>query len=270
MPLDQVILSFAGIGAELALVGVLFARRVYKTFPIFCACITWGLCTDLGYAAVAHFYPPVGNFYPVEYFRVFLVGMTIESLLEFGVLVELSWSILRPVRSSLPRGAIVVVALVIGVVCALIWPFTRSVTFGSYGPESRLLIHLEQTFAIMRVLFFLVLAGCSQLLSIGWRDRELQIATGLGFYSLISVAVSIIQAGQTWGPLYVHLNQIAAVSYLCSVVYWVFSFAAKEAARREFTPQMESFLLAVAGSARSTRVSLTESQTQRRRKSDDQ
>ncbi len=122
----------------------------------------------------------------------------------------------------------------------------------------------------MRVLFFLVLAACSQLLSISWRDRELQIATGLGFYSLVSIAVSIVQAGQTVGPLYIHLNEIVGASYLCSLLYWTFSFATKVAPRREFTPQMEGFLLAVAGAARSTRVSLTEARAQKGRKADDQ
>jgi len=35
------------------------------------------------------------------------------------------------------------------------------------------------------------------------------------------------------------------------------SFAQKEAERREFSPQMQGLLLAVAGSARSTRIALT-------------
>jgi hypothetical protein len=43
------------------------------------------------------------------------------------------------------------------------------------------------------------------------------------------------------------------------MAYWVFSFAQQEAERREFTPQMQSFLMAVAGSARATRLTLTES-----------
>ena len=247
---------------ELAIIALLLRRGAYKMFPIFSACIAWGLCTDVGYYAALHFYP-------AGYFRIYLVGMTIESLLEFAVLVELSWSVLRPLRSALPRGVIAVIALALGAICAAIWPFAQSSSFIHYGPESRLLIHLLQTFAIMRVLFFLVLAGCSQLLSISWRDRELQIATGLGFYSLVSVVVSILQAGETVGPLYVHLNQILAVSYVCSLIYWAFSFATKEAPRREFTPQMQGFLLAVAGAARSTRVSLTEARAQKRRKADD-
>jgi hypothetical protein len=42
-------------------------------------------------------------------------------------------------------------------------------------------------------------------------------------------------------------------------MYWAFSFAAKEAERREFTPQMQSFLLALAGTARTARVTFVDS-----------
>ena len=127
-------------------------------------------------------------------------------------------------------------------------------------------MRLLQTTAILRILFFLVLAGCSQLLSIGWRSRELQIATGLGFYSLVSLGVAMLHTHQTMGPLYRHLNQVEVASYLCSLLYWVFSFAQKEAERREFSPQMQNLLLAVAGAARSTRMALTDSTSDKERK----
>jgi hypothetical protein len=112
------------------------------------------------------------------------------------------------------------------------------------------------------------MAGCSQLLSIGWRDRELQVATGLGFYSMVSLAVTVLQSHQVLGDQYRHLNQLVAVSYILSIVYWAFSFAAKEEARREFTPQMQNFLLAVAGTARTARVSMSEPPTPIDRKPD--
>jgi hypothetical protein len=46
---------------------------------------------------------------------------------------------------------------------------------------------------------------------------------------------------------------------MCSLAYWGVCFATKEAERREFTPQMQSLLLAMAGTARSTRIALAES-----------
>jgi hypothetical protein len=70
----------------------------------------------------------------------------------------------------------------------------------------------------------------------------------------------MLHAHQTMGaPQYLHLDQIVTASYLCSLLYWVFSFAQQEAERREFTPQMQTFLLAVAGAAKTARMELADS-----------
>jgi len=61
------------------------------------------------------------------------------------------------------------------------------------------------------------------------------------------------------GAQYHLLDQMVTVSYVCSLAYWGICFATKEAKRREFTPQMQSLLLAMAGTARSTRIALAES-----------
>jgi hypothetical protein len=108
-------------------------------------------------------------------------------------------------------------------------------------------------------LFFLMLAGCSQWLSIGWRDRELQVATGLGFYSLASLGEAMLQTHQTSAAESARLNQALIASFIVAMLYWVFSFAQKEAERREFTPQMQNLLLAMAGVARADRAALTNS-----------
>jgi hypothetical protein len=190
----------------------------------------------------------------------------VDSVLLFGVLIELAWSVFRPFRASLPRGSLVVVGGLIVALGAAIWPFASIPGFSYLPPEWHLLMRLQQTTSILQILFFLVLAGCSQLLSIGWRNRELQVATGLGFYSIVGLAVAMLHTHQTMGPLYSHLNQIEVASYLCSLLYWVFSFAQKEAERREFTPQMQNLLLAVAGAARTTRIGLMDSAAAKTRK----
>ena len=165
---------------------------------------------------------------------------------------------LRPIRLSLSRRALVLIVLLLVAAGAAIWPFAGVHGLADYPAAWRNLVHVQQTTSILRILFFLALAGCSQLLSIGWRDRELQIATGLGFYSLVSLAVDMLRKHQAMGPLYGVLNQVVTASYLCSMAYWVFSFSQREAERREFTPQMQSFLMAVAGTAKSTRAAITE------------
>jgi hypothetical protein len=147
-----------------------------------------------------------------------------------------------------------------------IWPFTTLPHIAQLPLAQRLVVHLQQTVAIFRILFFLILAASSQVLSIGWRDRELQVATGLGLYSLVSLGVTILQTYSPMGDRYRHLYEVAILGFLGSLLYWVFSFAQKQTQRREFTPQMQSFLLSVAGVARANRSMLTESSVSRESK----
>ena len=241
-------LLVAGPCAEAALLLLLLYRRTYRTLPVLCLYVAWGLLSDTAQ-------PAAETHYPAATMTIYMVGLAVDSLFQFGVLFELSRSVLRPLAKFLPRWTSVAVAALILLVCALIWPFSRS----GFTGQQNILIHLEQRFSILRILFFLVLAGCSQLLSIGWRDRELQVATGLGFFSMASVAVSILHARESLFPMYHRMDQFVSASYLCSLIYWVYCFAHQEAERREFTPQMQNFLLALAGTARSTRMALTDS-----------
>jgi hypothetical protein len=206
------------------------------------------------------------RFSPGGYLTTYLVVEGLDSALQFCVLVELAWSVFRPFRASLPRHTLAGFCIFIALAGALIWPFADSSAFAHFPLQWHLLVRLQQTASILRVLFFLLLAGCSQLLSIGWRDRELQVATGLGFYSLFGITITVLHSHQVAGPQYRRLDQLLIASYLCSLLYWVVSFAQKETERREFSPQMQSLLLAVAGTARTTRVALTDSAKARNRK----
>jgi hypothetical protein len=248
----------AGDAAVALLLLLLLRRRVYTTLPVFTSYMAWSLVSDLSQYTVSIYYPSIS-------FKLYVIGLAIDSLFQFGVLFELSRSVLRPMAKMLPRWTPIALAVLIAVICAIIWPFAHSPEYSRYTGEGRLLVHLQQSFSILRILFCLALAGCSQLFSIGWRDRELQIATGLGFFSMVSVSVSVLHTHQVRGPQYHLLDQIVSVSYICSLLYWAYSFAQQEAQRREFTPQMQNFLLAVAGTARTTRMALTDSATERDR-----
>ena len=247
------LLSVGGIAAEALVVGLLLWRRAFRTLPIFSAYLAFSLVSDLGQYAITDRFPTATSF------RFFLFGLAIDSLFQFGVLIELSQSIMRPLAKLLPRWTPIAVGALIALICAAIWPLAKTPASIDFSSQGRLLIHLQQTFSILRILFFLALAGCSQLLSIGWRDRELQIATGLGFFSMVSLSVSLVHTHQALTDSYHLLDQVVTASYICSLLYWAYCFAQQDAKRREFTPQMQNFLLAVAGTARSTRMSLVDS-----------
>lgn len=244
------ILEASGTAAEAGVLLLLLWRRAFKTLPVFCFYVAWSLISDLGQ-------PEVATRHPQDRLLIYVVSLAIDSLLQFGVLIELSGAILRPLKDLLPQWTPLAVGGLIAIICVLIWPFARVQGSAGFPMEGRLLIHLQQTFSILRILFFLILAGSSQLLSIGWRDRELQIATGLGFYSMVSLSVYVVHTSQVPGsPAYHFADQLVAASYVCSLFYWVFCFAQREAQRREFTPQMQSFLLTLAGTARSSRIAI--------------
>ncbi len=252
MSLDNAI-WLADIVTEAAVVGLLLYKRVWRLLPLFCIYCGWDLLSNAGGFVSSQFFPASYNF------TTYLVQTAVDTVLQFAVLIELAWSILRPIRASLPRGALVAISLLVMGLGAAIWPFAAVPQLAHLNWEGYLFVRLEQTVSILRIFFFLVLAGGSQWLSIGWRDRELQVATGLGFYSLASLGAAMLHAHQTTAAEYAHLNQALIASYIVSMMYWVFSFSQKEAQRREFTPQMQNLLLAVAGVARADRAALANS-----------
>jgi magnesium-transporting ATPase (P-type) len=239
-----------GLATEIALIGLLVWRRVWHKLPVFFAYSLWAFLSDGSAVAMKHIYK---DGYSIEFYFVITI---VDFVFQFGVLVELAWSVLLPLRKNLTRKALWVVAAAILAVGAAIWPFAG---FGGIAAPSetwRLVNQLQLTVSVLRALFFLFLAGCSQLLSIGWRDRELQVATGFGFYSLVSLAVATVNTHQATALELKELYWVVAISFLCSIYYWIFSFAQAETERRGFTPQMQTILLALAATARVACASL--------------
>jgi len=241
-----------GVLMEVAVIALLVSRCVYRDYPAFFVYSVWGLASDVVGIALQRL---PGSHYNQWY----LFELPIDLFLQFGVLVELAWSVLRPFRNLLPRWTVFAIIALIALAAAAIWPFARIPNFAALPLQWNFIARLQQTSSILRVLFFLGIAGCSQVLAIGWRNRELQIATGLGFYSLVTLAATALQKRQANSDRYHLLDLLISASYFCSLLYWVVSFAQKEAARREISPKMQSIVRNLAGTTRIARVALAES-----------
>jgi hypothetical protein len=241
-----------GIPVEAVLLILLAWRKTYRTLPVFSSYVLWNLISDSSQFALSrsHLQHP---------WTIYSVQLAIDSLFQFGVLFELSRSVFRPAAKLLPKWFPFVLGILIVAVAAALWPLARAKNVPDLEQNYQMLLHLQQSIGILRILFFLALAASSQLLSLNWRDRELQIATGLGILSIASLAVSVLHTRPSLRPWYYQMEGIPAASYLCSLLYWAFCFAQKEAERRAFTPQMQNLLLAMAGTAQTTRVAITES-----------
>lgn len=243
-------LSYSITVLEIAVIAVALWKGISRLLPAFFVYLIWTAVSD------AAGYLLKGN--QQHYFQFFRYEMSIDSVLQFGVLVELAWSVLRPMRSMLPRRTIWIISLLILGAGAILWPFTNFTVLHNEPANWILLLRLEQTFASLRILFFLGLVGLSQFLAISWRDRELQVATGLGFYSVISLGAAMLHTHPARPAQFHMIDNIVTFSYFCSLGYWIVSFVQKEAPRQEFSPRMQSLLLTVAGAARSNRLAVEE------------
>ncbi len=257
MPVNlEYAIFLAALLTDVVVIGLLFYRRIWRTLPVFCFYCVWDFSSNIAIYAIRKYAPAI-------YFRAYATQTVLDSAIMFCVLVELAWSVLRPLRASLSRRSLVVVAVLILLTGAAIWPFAALPGLAHVVSTRALpLVQLQQTISLLRVLVFLLFAAGSQFLSIGWRDRELQVATGLGLLSLVSLTVTMLHSHLTTFSPFHYLDEVVVTSYVCCLLYWAVSFAQKEAERRAFTPQMQSMLLAVAGAARSTRVALDGSQRQ--------
>lgn len=253
MPLNlDAILGLSGVIAEAAVVILCIRTKLFRLTPVFFSYLVWSTFVDIAFFSVT-------KYWSAESVQIYFIEMIVDSIFQFAVLVELEWAVLRPIRASLPKHSIIILALLVVAAGAVIWPVARWALPPGLTPTGKVFVQLQQTIAALRVVFFMAMAGFSQLLSIGWRNRELQIATGLGFYSMFGLGIALVHAHQAVGHTYHLLDALGTASYLCSLGYWIVSFAQKEEARQEFTPQMRSFLLAVTGAARGTRMALADS-----------
>lgn len=260
MTLDSKLTVALSVGETIVLT-LLIWRGIWRNLPIFSAYLCWSLVTDL-----AGLYLQVSN--TPNYFVFYAIQTIVDAVIMFAVLVELGWSVLRPVRSSLPRGSLLGLVILVAIAGGVIWPFASLSIPPDLTKQAVAFVHIDQTFIILRVVCFLVMVGFSQLLSIGWRDRELQIATGLGIYSMVSLLVALFSSHLTSVEEIHRYHEAITYSYLCTLAYWVLSFAAKEYQRKEFSPQMQQFLVLMGGGSRTGSIALTDLPSERRGKKD--
>jgi hypothetical protein len=251
--IDSVSLA-AGIPAEALVVALLLWRRVYRQLPIFSAYLVWGLLIDCAM-------PVLQSHFPGAYIRIYLVESSLDSLLQYGILVELAWAVLRPFHAMPPRRVLAGSALGVLMAGALAWPFSSAPETVAAHWDFVLIIRLQQTFSILRVAVFLVLAIASHWLTMGWRNRELQVAAGLGVYSLVGLAGSLVHKHQSvTAPSYHWVEVAISASYVGSLLYWAVSFGQKEPPRPALPEHAKDVLSELTQTARGHRAAVEKRQ----------
>lgn len=246
-------------------IGLLIFRKIYRKLPLFFSYNTFLFVLTGASLAISSRYPA-----PLLQ-KIFDIAEIIDALFLFCVLVELSMSVLSPIRSKLSSWSVFIVTGILAVALAVIWPFAKPPGFANIVLLSQIEVHVDIATSILRIVFFVALAGFSQFLSLSWRDRELQIGTGLGFYALVSLTTTLFKmnVGTATPDASAHyhlLDHVPVGGYIISLIYWVVCFAQKVRERQQFTPQMEDLLLTMVGGARVMRVALRDSSEAERKK----
>jgi hypothetical protein len=118
-------------------------------------------------------------------------------------------------------------------------------------------VPLDLTVGLLRMMIFVATAGFAQLLGIGWKNKVLQLATALSFYSAVDLIVSLVERYSGGSN---ELDGVRMVAFTLELGFLVWAFTTKEVRRREFSPQMEQFLVTLAGRAKLARTALVRMQ----------
>ncbi|MFT4113373.1 hypothetical protein [Silvibacterium sp.] len=236
------LLWMAGILGEVSLSCVLLMRKHYRDFPLF---VSWVIFNTLSEALV---YILIHHASALTYYKAYFVESIALSTLELCVLLEIAANVLRPVKRSLPAGILVaLLILMVGIGAGGFWIAAHLNAATLLHP--RALIVLNTTIAILRLVTFVVIAGFSQVLGLGWKNHVLQLTTGLAFYAFVTLAVELVhshlRAGPDFPTQYARWDHLRILSYLCALYYWSYAFLRKEAPRKEFNSKMSEFLISI-------------------------
>lgn len=249
----------AAVAGETLLVLILLARRSYRTFPVFFSWAAFTLVLE------PTFYWLMGHTSESTYSRIFFALNFPQYLLEAGVLMEIAVNVINPAKRSLLRGMLFGFAgamFLIVIAGFLVSAHANDATLH----HTRSVVVINTTMAILRLVTFLLIAGSSQLLGLNWKNHVLQLASGLAFYAVVSLIVEIghshLRGGPTYNDSYIALDQLRMGGYLCTLYFWCYAFAKKEAPRKEFSPQMTKILVSLSGSTKRQRAVLARTRDQ--------
>jgi len=220
-------MPLAASAVEAALLVLLVSQRTYRTLPAFFSYQVWCLCSGIAGFAVLRFFPH-------DYLRFYLLNISGDALFQLVVLLELGRVVLRHNRVAAPRRTVMLLLLMTAIL--MIWSLAKW-TLPEHLPQPFFLaLRMRQLFSVLQFASLLALVWLSTLRGLRWPERALQVASGLGFYFLIDLAVMILHTHQSFGHQYVSLDYVASFSYLGVLAYWVFCFAHNERDHREATP----------------------------------
>jgi hypothetical protein len=197
---------------ELSLAGIMFWRRLHRTFPVFFAYIVFQVVNFLV------LFPIYRSGRDMPYFYAYWISAAISLAIGFMVIHEIFLDVLRPypnlrdLGNLLFKWAALVMLLVAMVVTAASQPGNETL-LGQVVIIVQRCVRVIQCGLIMFLLFF------SQHLGVSRRQLSFGIALGFGsFASIELVGLALVSGGQIHA---VTLSLINTTAYTFSILTWM-------------------------------------------------
>ena len=218
---------------QAAVVGFMFRRKYYRTFPYFFAYL---LAQIASFAVVFPIY--VSRSYS-SFFYAYWTSAAVGVILGFKVIHEVFLDIFRPYHTLKDLGSVLfkwsalVMVLVAGVVSA-------STPVTEQGPIVQGIMTLQRSVRVIQCGLILFLMVFSSYLGVSWRQRSFGIALGFGVFAAVELGLGALNMSgvMRFNPLTAGLVNMTA--YNSSIVVWLVYSVLKSPARDVPVNQLRS------------------------------
>jgi hypothetical protein len=230
-------LWIAGIALEAVLLLVLLLRNRWRTFPIFTSFKAFLVLRSVALFMIYR----SGDMR--TYASAYWTGFGIDFVLQLGILYEIARIVLKPAGAWVKEARWLLIGF------SLMGLFLAAVSSVIIHPSTQTDL---QTWSIRTSLFtslltcelFLAVMFASNLLGLVWRNHVMALGQGLSLWALVGVAIDIMHS---LGSLhfYTQLDRLRIITYVLVLLYWIFAFWRNEPEKRELTPEMKEYLVAI-------------------------
>jgi hypothetical protein len=253
------VLETVTFAAQAALAYAIVRKGSSRQYPILLAYMLFNLVEDPLAWFLQH-----AHFYPKFYFTI----QVLDFVFQFLIIFEIGRNVLKPSKRALPFRLWPIVTAGFAVCAIIAATFSPQTHADGNSALTQALLRVTLGLAILKLLLFAGMAAFAQFLGIGWKNLVLRLASGLAFYGGVSVLVQLWSShlpasNSSYVTHLVILSQIQWAAYGLTVIFWIWAFSRNEAARKDFTPQMQEVLVTIAETAKRTRLAVTRSTDRR-------
>jgi hypothetical protein len=207
---------------ELCLAGIMFWRRLHRTFPVFFAYIVFQIVN------FCVLFPIYRSGAILPYFYAYWISAAVSLAIGFKVIHEIFLDVFRPFHTLKDLGTVLFkwAALVMLLVAVVV---TASSQGGTDSPLVQAIIIGQRCVRVSQCGLIMFLLVFSKYLGVSWRQHSFGIALGLGGFATVDLLGLALFSG---GQIHAHtVSLVNTTAYSLAIFIWI-GYASLKAAGR--------------------------------------